>query len=152
MKLYSGFNGYFDQPMNSICSLCKDKGLCRTVCPECSTKEDYVLYCTSCRKPPCTRKTCLYSHPLKEIIAYSQSIYCDFCGISAQLLGPKVYNDQECNFDICEVCYVNLPETHELVPFKMNKEVIDHLVNEDKKHKSQPSQIEQILEALRHLR
>ena len=45
------------------------------------------------------------------------------------LLGPRVYKDQQCNFDICEVCYTNLPLHHELVPFKMSKAVINHPIS-----------------------
>ena len=87
-----------------------------------------MIFCTNCRKPPCTKTTCLYNHKLIKHPVVTTCIYCDFCGTGAHLLGPKVYRDVECNFDICEVCYVNLPETHELVPFKMSKNVIDHLV------------------------
>jgi len=43
-----------------------------------------------------------HNNPSKELI-------CDFCGIAAYLLGPYVFRDIRCNFDICEVCYINLP-------------------------------------------
>ena len=118
-----GFN-FFEMPTNSICSMCTEKTLCRTICPKCSDKDNYILFCTTCRKPPCIKKTCLYSHKLTPQPCYSSQLYCDFCGTAAHLLGPIVYRDTDCNFDICEVCYVNLPEHHDLVPFKMTNEVI----------------------------
>lgn len=58
---------------------------------------------------------------------YQRGLICDFCGTAAYLLGPNAFRDTECNFDICEVCFINLPDTHELVPFKTPKNVIDHL-------------------------
>ena len=42
-------------------------------------------------------------------------------------MGPLAYRDARCNFDICEVCFVNLPEKHELVPFNTPKNVVSHL-------------------------
>ena len=72
-----------------------------------------MLYCPNCRKPPCTKSTCLYDHKLEKIeIQNRTSLICDFCGTAAYLLGPFAFRDQLCNFDICEVCFVNLPETH----------------------------------------
>jgi hypothetical protein len=45
---------------------------------------------------------------------------CDFCGTAVYLYGPYAYEDRECNFDVCESCFANLPEKHEQVPFKMS--------------------------------
>jgi hypothetical protein len=31
---------------------------------------------------------------------------CDFCGILAKNQGGIIYADRNCNFDICEVCFI----------------------------------------------
>ena len=62
--------------------------------------------------------------------AYTQTLICDVCGVAACKLGNFAYNDDTCDFAVCEPCYTNLPETHELVPFKMPKSVLDHLFAE----------------------
>jgi hypothetical protein len=33
------------------------------------------------------------------------------CGLSAALCDAGMYDDPECNFGVCEVCYDDLPET-----------------------------------------
>ena len=71
-----------------------------------------------------TNKAVLYEHKLTN---KSETLFCDYCGNLAKNRSPTIYKDSNCNFDICWVCYEKLPETHELVPFKMSKNAIQHL-------------------------
>ena len=101
------------------------------------------MYCPNCVKPPCTKTTCLYEHSLLKIDnKYREDLLCDFCGTATYLLGPNTFRDYTCNFDICEVCYVNLPEEHPLVPFKMSKNVVDHLIQPESEASNSSSELD----------
>jgi hypothetical protein len=50
-------------------------------------------------------------HGFKLIKPVSVDYICDLCNMSAALCDAGMYDDPECNFGVCEVCYDDLPET-----------------------------------------
>ena len=125
-KMY-GYGQAYTAANNHVCVACGEQGLSRSICPECSTMEKKVIYCGKCRRIPCTQTKCTYEHPITEREAYHHAMICDFCGVSCKIRGASAFSDTKCNFDVCEICYKGMPESHPQVPSLREEKAVEHL-------------------------
>lgn len=89
----------------SHCGQCGEQKLCRSYCRVCE-----VFYCVGCRIPPCAKEGCPIGHAFNFQRIANLNYICDVCGISTAVSNDGVYDDNCCNFGICEACFSELPD------------------------------------------
>jgi len=68
---------------------------------------------------PCTKTQCPVGHTLiSKPKSTLKNIICDFCNTNTDVLKQAIYEDWNCDFDICERCHAKLPETNPIQPLK----------------------------------
>ena len=70
-------------------------------------------YCVGCRVPPCSKEGCPIGHQFTFQRASVVNYICDVCGISTGVSNNGIYDDNLCNFGLCEPCYQNLPDKYD---------------------------------------
>lgn len=90
------FVGSYEEMLESVCTSCKQKRLCRSFCRVCDQ-----FYCVGCRVPPCSKEGCPIGHTFAFQRIASLNFICDICGVSTAVSNDGVYDDSLCNFGIC---------------------------------------------------
>ena len=102
------FIGSYQEMTHSRCQECQQTKLCRSFCRICQQ-----FYCVGCRMPPCSKQGCPIGHGFTFQRIPVINFICDVCGISTAVSNGGVYDDNLCNFGICELCYNQLPEKYD---------------------------------------
>ena len=97
-----GHNLMWKRKNGLLCSKCSRKGLSWFSCEEC-----FEQFCVFCVKPKLKDYKCPKKHNL-ESHKFMPGQHCDFC--RRHLINIKFWRDRECNFNVCEACYVSLKE------------------------------------------
>ena len=66
-----------------------------------------------CRVPPCSKEGCPIGHEFNFQRIGVVNFLCDVCGISTAVSNGGVYDDNLCNFGLCELCYHDLPDKYD---------------------------------------
>lgn len=74
----------------------------KSLCHFCGT-----MYCNKCRIPEYTQRGCPANHVYK--IGKEENIRCSICGLEAAYVNLPTYQDTQCKFNICELCFRKIP-------------------------------------------
>ncbi len=99
------FIGSYEEMLQSLCAICEQEMLCRSICRICD-----LLFCVNCRMPPCSKEGCPLGHSYNFQHIANLNFICDICGVSTSVSNDGVYDDNLCNMGICQGCYSGLPD------------------------------------------
>lgn len=72
---------------------------------------------------PCSQKECPIGHELTKAMDRG-SITCDLCAIPPrQVQDSRIYSDRRCNFDVCQACWLKLPEEHPYPNYRQDRRI-----------------------------
>ncbi|CAD8123432.1 unnamed protein product [Paramecium sonneborni] len=102
-KCYKGHELLWIYPKKGIqCESCKqtDDNV-RYICEPCQ-----IGYCQKCKIPEFKGDYCPANHQMQFNQKPSKGLKCDFCRTNIYNKGDTAYSDRQCNFDICNTCFL----------------------------------------------